>query len=119
MLRIFSRNLVTQYFKLSAKERLNFIPPNPPPLADFLKTIGRDAPTVTVFQDIQQLLSMEASKMNKLGLKPRIRKYILSCREWYKRTGTVPNAEMPKRQHKYLQRKEMVKTLRLKKLGLA
>ena len=118
MFKILRRNFNSQYSKLSPIDKLNFVPPNPPTLQDFLSKINRDAATqVTQFKSIQELLTIKSNKM--VGLKPRIKKYLLSCREWYKRTGEVPSAPMPKRQHKYLKRKEQVKLLRLKKLGLA
>jgi hypothetical protein len=57
--------------------------------------------------------------MKALGIKPRVRKYILGSVNLFKSGHGVREVKLPVRQKKYLKDKKMVETLRLQKLGLA
>lgn len=87
---------------------------------EFLTAIGRECKSVSdKFADWKELFQTSSQKMEEKGIKPAMRKYILGCRETYKRKGTVCAVEFPKRQKKYLKRKNNSKISSLKKIGLA
>ncbi|KAI8899822.1 IGR protein motif-domain-containing protein, partial [Globomyces pollinis-pini] len=111
------------YLELDSASKLKFIPPQTETLkepVDFLKTIGRDCESVAdKFQSWDHLFTCTTKELESMGIKPKMRKYILSQRHWFCRGKEPVAIEIPKRRHNYLKLKAAVKLLRLKKLGLA
>ncbi|KAI8913246.1 IGR protein motif-domain-containing protein [Gorgonomyces haynaldii] len=86
----------------------------------WLQTIGRKCDTVgDKFKSWEHLFTSTSQEMDKLGIKPQMRKYILGERNRYKEFGTVQRVEIPKRQEKYKRVKKVTALLRMQKLGLA
>ena len=73
----------------------------------FLRSVGRDCESVaSKFKDWNHLFAAEWSELKTMGLKPKMLKYIVGWRDWY-RKGVDPCAiSIPKRQKKYLKVKE-------------
>jgi mannitol/fructose-specific phosphotransferase system IIA component (Ntr-type) len=121
MLRLFQRSL--SYLSLAAKDKRRFVPPTTEIYKtpqDFLTRIGRQCDTVAEkFTSWEQLFTSSSREMEEWGIKPQMRKYILGRREYFSKHLHVTAIEIPKRRNKHLKRKEQVKLLRLKKLGLA
>jgi hypothetical protein len=87
---------------------------------EFLKTIGRDCESVAdKFTSWEQLFTISSREMEGLGIKTKMRKYILGRCNLFKQGNQVEQVKVPKRRNKYLKLKEQVKLQRLKKLGLA
>jgi mannitol/fructose-specific phosphotransferase system IIA component (Ntr-type) len=111
------------YLALSTKDKRKFIPPvtelyKTP--QDFLTKIGRQCDTVAEkFTSWEHLFTSSSREMEEMGIKPQMRKYILGRREYFSKHQELTGVEIPKRRNKHLKRKEQVKLLRLKKLGLA
>ncbi len=82
-----------EYLSLASSERAKWIPPardlDP---ESFLTKIGRNMTQYSSkFSKFEDLFS-PSSKLKDLGLKVSDRKYLLSCREWYKRGMDLPRA---------------------------
>ena len=87
---------------------------------EFLSKIGRGCDTVAdKIQDWNQLFTASSEDLEAKGIKPVMRKYILSWREWYKRGKDLKEVPVAERQQKHLKRKEQNKQDRLKRIGLA
>ena len=104
---IFSRSKITisnlnswrkglDYLSLPNPEKRTWVPPAREDVADvttFLKSIGRSMDQYSSkFQNWSDLFTFSSSKLSSLGLKISDRKYLMSCREWYKRGMNLPNA---------------------------
>jgi hypothetical protein len=114
---------INNYFRLSAKQKLQFVPLATDSIKtpkDFLTKIGRQCDTFAdKFQSWEHLFTTSSRDLEEMGIKPSMRKYLLKSREWFSRGNPVKAVEVPSRRNKHLKRKEQVKLLRLKKLGLA
>lgn len=84
------------YLSMSHLERSRYIPlpregiPNP---SSFLAAIGRSMDQhSSKFPNWSDLFTFSSSKLSVLGLKVSDRKYLQSCREWYKRGMNLPKA---------------------------
>ncbi|KAI8610351.1 hypothetical protein BC830DRAFT_1146235 [Chytriomyces sp. MP71] len=113
-----------KYMALSDKVRDSFVPQPRGAIQtpkDFLTAIGRSTADVAdKFKSWDHLFTATGDEMaDSLAIPVRKRKYILQCREWFKR-GVEPKAvELPKREKRHLKEREKVKLARLKKKGLA
>ena len=87
-----------EYLSLPSTQRKTWVPPtreNVPDVSSFLKYIGRSMDQYSSkFQNWSDLFTFSSSKLSELGLKVSDRKYLLSCREWYKRGMNLPHAQV-------------------------
>lgn len=87
---------------------------------EFLRKIGRDAEKMAdKFKSFEHLMTSDTRNLNKMGIKPKLRKYILSSIERYKRGDELLYAPIRPRQMKYKLRKQKVEHMRNMKIGLA
>ncbi|KAJ3337571.1 hypothetical protein HDU91_001431 [Kappamyces sp. JEL0680] len=111
------------FARMPPREKQALVPPTTAAVQThqaFLQSIGRNCESVSEkFSSWEHLFTANSVQMDGLGIKPAMRKYILGCREWFKRYGEIRACEIPERRKKHIKRKEAVKLNRLKKLGLA
>ncbi|KAJ3325383.1 hypothetical protein HDV06_004242 [Boothiomyces sp. JEL0866] len=123
MFTIFKRSLSTlQYIQLPRLQKLKYIPSHAKDITpeEYLKSIGRGCEQIAdKFESMEQLLSKSGEDLEAMGVKTRMRKYLLESLEWFRRGKQPVKVELPKRRNKYIKDKERVKLERMKKLGLA
>ncbi|KAJ3269490.1 hypothetical protein HDV01_001374 [Terramyces sp. JEL0728] len=130
MFPILKRSIGTlQYIQLPRLQKIKYIPLHAKGIftltkdvapAEYLKSIGRGCDQLAdKFESMEQLLSKSSEELETMGVKTRMRKYLLESLEWFRRGKEPVHVQVPKRRNKYIKDKERVKLERMKKLGLA
>ncbi|KAJ3041134.1 hypothetical protein HDV00_009848 [Rhizophlyctis rosea] len=107
---------------MTPEEKANFIPPHRGDIKDpqsFLKAIGRDCETVAdKFANWDALFTTSPEKMEEMGIKGKMIKYIVASREWYRRGVDPFEKKIPVRAHRYKEVKAFLEKLERRKQGL-
>ncbi|KAJ3045793.1 hypothetical protein HK097_001121 [Rhizophlyctis rosea] len=117
------RKEANKYLNMSQKHKSAFVPPARGSITDptsFLTAIGRDCVTVAdKFPDWDSIFTMTSKAMNEAGIKPPMRKYILSWREWYRRGAEPYEVKIRPRQQHYKKARAIIDLARKRRAGLA